>query len=1102
MAGVERPATYRDAGQEQPGATLTIMFEDLEGSTAFAAAYGDQAWRKVQLTHDRLVRAELEAREAIDVVFLGDGYLVAFASASQALGAAVGIQQALLDHGPLHPDQELRVRIGLHTGEVSHDERGHLVGTAVHAASRITGKADGGQVFASHAVRDAAEDDTFADRGLFWLKGFPERWRLYELLWQDPSAGQAAAPTMHLIGRDAELADLRRGREQAEAGHGGLALIAGEPGVGKTSLAEVVMAEARTRGATTLAGHCYQMEAPPYISFVEILETAANLLPPDTMRDVLRDAAPEVARIWPALHRLLPGLPAPLDLPPEQARRYLFTNLADVLDRLSRLHPLVLLLDDLQWADQAALLFLHHLTQRLDDMPVLLLGTYRDIDVQAGLPFADALVTLLRHPDVHRVTLRRLTREAVAQVLDGLADREPPPRLVDVVYRTTEGNPLFVEEVFHHLAEEGRLFDANGDWQTAIALDEVDVPQGVRLLLSQRLARLSPATQRVLATAAVAGRGVGLRLLARLEPEANGELLDALDEAERAHLVTFADQADDTGLRFSHELIRQTLLSGMPTLRRRRMHARVAEELEALRGGDDVPAELAYHLLQAGPTADAAKALHFLQRAGDRAMDAAAFEEALRHFEQGLALQPSDRMTRADLEFGLGRALRSLGRWDEAVERWKEAIDTYEKLGDQRAAGRASWYAAEQLSWIARWDEAIVVAGGGLAALGDVVNADRARLTANAAVMFSAGGYKEAADQMLAEAEGLADELDDPGLLGYILNLRTVHHYFYGQPRLAATVGLRSAELLRAAGDLWNLANVLSFVALDLAFTIDFERTNRIGAEAYELADRLGHFPARWLAHRSTWIEIQTGELERLERFAERDMELIQGLPWTSGALVLAGIVAFRRGRWEEAIQRFHEALDQEVAEALRGGDVAMLFLAYAYIGDRDRAMPLYAEQAPTLTDFGDTATIGAMNMLTTAVEGLWVLGEKAEAARHYPSIASLAGNTGNAVRTWDARLVETLAGIAAAGGREWMAADRHFATALEVAEQMPHLTEQADVRRFSAQMLMDRAGPGDLDRARELLTQAVDGYHRLGMPRHEAMTVAILRQVGPMSVR
>ncbi len=1081
----------------KPQGTLTIMFEDLEGSTAFASAHGDETWREVQRLHDELVRAELEPRHASDVVFLGDGYLAAFAEPNDALDAAVAIQRGISDHHRAATFQPLRVRVGIHTGEVSRDDRGNLVGTAVHAASRITGKAGGGQIFVSQVVRDTAAN-SFADRGLFWLKGFPERWRLFEFLWNDAPSAQQGAST-RLVGRDDELADLRRLSEQSAAGRGHLALIGGEPGVGKTSLAEDVMADATARGAFTLAGHCYQMETPPYIPFVEILETIADLLPPDVLARVLGegDGAQEIARMWPGLHRLLPGLPAPLALPPEQARRYLFTCLTEALDRLSRLRPIVMLVDDLQWADPSTLLFLQHLTQHLQDMPLMVLGTYRDIELKPGLPFADAFESLIRQPAVDRVTLKRLPRDAVAGVLGSLADREPPPRLVDVVYSETEGNPFFVEEVFHHLAEEGKLFDADGEWRTDVAVDEDDVPQSVRLLLGRRIAHLSDDSRGVLTTAAVAGRGVGLMLLQRLEPDQNGSMLDALDEAERAHLISFDPQPRDTRLLFSHELIRQTLIADLPTLKRQRIHAQVAEALEAMYSGEADPtahaSDLCYHLLQAGPLVDPAKTIHQLVMAGNHDIDAAAFEEALRRFEQALALEPADQRTQADVEFGLGTALRGLGRWDEAVERWKHAIDAYMRLGEREAAGRSAWYATEQLMWIARWDEALLVASDGLNALGDLANDARVALTADVAAMFGAGGYKEAADQMFAEAETMAGEIGEPALLGQVLSLETMHMYFSGQPRLAVDVGERSAELLRTARDSWNLANARAFVALTAPMTLDFERSRAAAAEATELAERLGHLPARWLAHRSSLLETQiAGDLEQFERFGARDRELISGLPWDSGSLVFSAEAAFRRGRWDEAIRDHEKAVEQEVSEALRPGDVGMLLLALAYAGDRDRAMALYAEEEPSLTGIGETASIGTDIFLTAAVEALWLLGEKDEAARWYDAILEYRSKTGTIVRTWDARLLETIAGIAAAAGRNWETAERHFETAIAVAEALPHAIEAADVRRFYAQMLAERGADGDRDRARALITDAVDRYRRLGMPRHASMTEAL----------
>ncbi len=1102
--------------EPKPQGTITIMFEDLEGSTAFASAHGDETWREVQRLHDDLVRAELEPRHASDVVFLGDGYLAAFAQPTEALDAAVAIERAVTQHHRLKAFQPLRVRIGIHTGEVSRDERGHLVGTAVHAASRITGKAGGGQIFVSEVVRDAdataSADRAFADRGLFWLKGFPERWRLHELLWNDASSAQTSGAQTHLIGRDDELADLRRLQEQASAGKGRLALIGGEPGVGKTSLAEDVMADAAARGALTLAGHCYQMEAPPYIPFVEILESFADMLPPDVLARVLGegDGAQEIARMWPGLHRLLPELPAPLALPPEQARRYLFTCLTEALDRLSRLRPMVMLVDDLQWADPSTLLFLQYLTQHVADMPVLVLGTYRDIELRPGLPFADTFESLIRQPAVDRLTLRRLPREAVAGVLGSLADREPPPRLVDVVYQETEGNPFFVEEVFHHLAEEGKLFDAEGEWRTDVAVEEDDVPQSVRLLLGRRIAHLSDRARDVLTTAAVAGRGVGLKLLQRLEePDPaqagqagqhgqNGALLDALDEAERAHLVTFDQQPRDTGLLFAHELIRQTLIAELPTLRRQRIHARVADALEAMVGADpqssSLAADLCYHLLQAGPLVDPARTIRQLVLAGRNDIDAAAFEEALRRFEQALALEPEDDRTRADVEFGLGTALRGLGRWDEAVERWKHAIDAYMRLGEREAAGRAAWYATEQLMWIARWDEALLVASDGLNALEDIANGARVGLTADVAAMFSAGGYNEAANQMFAEAEAMAGDLGDDAQRGQVLSLETMHMYFSGQPRRAVEVGARSANLLRAAGDSWNLANALSFVALTAPMMLDFPRSRAAAEEATELAERLGHLPARWLAHRSWWLEtLMSADLESFERFCARDRELISGLPWGSGSLIFSAEAAFRRGRWEEATREREEAVDQEVSEALRPGDAGMHLLGLAYAGEQDEAMRMYAALAPGLTGIGDTATIGNDILLAAAVEALWLLGQREEAARHYEALIAYGEKTGTAVRTWDARLLETLAGIAAAAGRDWSRAERHFEAAIAQAEALPHAVEAADARRFFAQMLTDRDASGDRDRARDLLTDAISRYQRLEMPRHLSMTEELL---------
>src|SRR5437870_1781168 len=240
------------------------------------------------------------------------------------------------------------------------------------------------------------------------------------------------------------------------------------------------------------------------------------------------------------------------------------------------------------------------------------------------------------------MSLQRLPEDGVAALLRALSGQEPPQSLVEVVHAETQGNPFFTEEVFKHLAEEGRLFDEDGRFRPEVAIGELDVPESLRLVLGRRLEHLGEDGRRALAAAAVVGRAFTYELLealGELQPDA---LLDALDEAERARLVApLSDAPDEDRLLFSHELIRQTLLAALSQPRRRRLHLLVAETLERLHATtlDDEASEIAHHLTRAGPAADRRKLLTYLTLAGRRAMRTAGYEDALHHFEQALSLE-------------------------------------------------------------------------------------------------------------------------------------------------------------------------------------------------------------------------------------------------------------------------------------------------------------------------------------------------------------------------------------------------------------------------------------------------------------------------------
>jgi tetratricopeptide (TPR) repeat protein len=804
----------------------------------------------------------------------------------------------------------------------------------------------------------------------------------------------------------------------------------------------------------------------------------------------------------PELRRLFPDIGAPLELPPEQERRYLFNSFQEFLERAARVQPMLLALEDLHWADDATLLLLQHIAQRLGEMPALIVGTYRDVELDVARPLARALEGLVRQRLAHDLALKRLPEAGVEAMLRALSGQEPPASLVEAVYRETEGNPFFVEEVFKHLAEEGKLFDAQGRWRSDLRIGELEVPRGVRLVIGQRLERVCPECRGVLTTAAVIGRGFTFELLEALGEVQTDALLDAVDEAERAHLIASTADGPEARFTFAHELIRQTLLSGLSLPRRQRMHLRVAEAMERVyaRALEEHAADLAYHLNQAGAAADAEKTVRYLTLAGDQAMAAAAFEDALRHYENALSLQPAeDRRARADLLFKRGLALRSVGRWEEALDDWRKALDIYEELGDAGAVGRMSRDVCYQLSWGARFEECLEIGQRGLAALGEGVSAERCRLLGAMGDILSGAGQYVAASSMLAQSLAMAEELGDQRLLGVILQHKAFHHFYHAQYREAVDAGMRGAELLRSAGDLWHLADALYLTQWPLLALGRLDEVAKIGQEVEPLAARVGHLGALVLAQSIRAIRelMLTGDIEALQESLWEILELARsiGFGWVSVFHMWLGLGHFWGGQWEKALQDFQEAVKVEPAGFYAGAAWGYLSLFKAYAGDSNGALAMLEQKRQNLPRPGRANTMGTWTMLLAAVEGLAVLGERDEASKLYPLVEEAVHSLALLIEL-GAGLLQTVAGMAAAAGGQWEKAEEHYQTALRQAHELPNLIEQPEVRRWYARMLIDRNAPGDRDKAFRLLTEAIAMYRRIGMPKHVEMAEALLEEV------
>jgi eukaryotic-like serine/threonine-protein kinase len=359
-------------------------------------------------------------------------------------------------------------------------------------------------------------------------------------------------------------------------------LLGGSMGVGKTRLATEVAAYAADQGFLALIGHCYEREEPcPYLPFAEIIETALSQAPSlQEFRQWLGDTAAELALILPRLRRLFPDILPPPELPPQQMRRSLFQSLTECLARVSRRMPLFLILDDLQWADEATLALVHYLATRVGQLPVIIIGTYRDSRLDTSPALGRTLEELLRM-GLRPLKLAGLSEDAVGQLLQHLSHREPPLQLVRVIYAETQGNPFLVEELYRHLVAEGRMFDEAGALRADVSVAEIGVPDNVRLVLERRLERLGEEARSVLTAAVAIAPCFGFRLLQMLQDRtALDDLLVSLEQAQRLGLLVSRGDGQGASFAFAQELVRQTLLATISAPRRQLLHVRTTEALE------------------------------------------------------------------------------------------------------------------------------------------------------------------------------------------------------------------------------------------------------------------------------------------------------------------------------------------------------------------------------------------------------------------------------------------------------------------------------------------------------------------------------------------
>ena len=685
-------------------------------------------------------------------------------------------------------------------------------------------------------------------------------------------------------------------------------LLTGEPGIGKSRLADELAAHAQAGGATVLWGRCWEAGgAPAYWPWVQALRTYVRDRDHETLRRQLGAGTSDLAHLLPDVRDLFPDVPEPHDLESEGARFRLFDAVATFLRNASDEAPLVLVLDDLHVADAPSLLMLQFVAGGIGEARVTLLGIYRDPDPDRDGEEDVRLTDLSRTASV-RVALRGLGAADVASYVRSTADLEPPPSVVDAIVRETEGNPLFVGEVVRLLAAEG-LIDrpVHASWH-------LTVPRGVRDVIGRRLRHVSPECIDILTLASVLGREFGLDALELLSGRSADELLAVLDQAAAARVV--AEVPGTTArLRFAHALIRDTLYDGLTPARRLVLHRSAGEALEALYGRHPEPhlTELAHHFAVAAPAGDVEKAVAYAQRAGARASELLAHEEAARLYELALSVleldRGSDEALDCRLNLELGDALARGGDLARAKDAFLRAASIARSLGDAEALAIAALGYGGRIVWARPAGDRLVVAllEEALVMLGEQDSPLRTRVLARLAGALRDERSPERRIRLGEDAVTAARRLGDDATLAYALGgLCAAQHALANHERRLEVAG-ELRELALAIEDRESVGDALTAALLVHATRNDFAAVRADMAAYAAIAEQLAQPSQAWLSRSlDAMVALHEGRLEEAELLVPAAYELgrrAQAFESLSAFAVQLFLLRRERGRLEDAAE-------------------------------------------------------------------------------------------------------------------------------------------------------------------------------------------------------
>jgi class 3 adenylate cyclase/tetratricopeptide (TPR) repeat protein len=910
----------------------TFLIADVRGYTRFTLENGDAAAARLASRFAELAHEVVDAYGGEVVELRGDEALAVFTSARQALWAGTALQERFIAAQIVDPSLPLHVGIGIDAGEAIPVEGGYR-GAALNLAARLCSIAERGEVLCSESVVHLArklEGLEYRPRSMVMLKGFAEPVAVVQVVPTEESAETApveeiispseleqALPTGGFLGslargtlvaRERELEQVLEYVDRAADRHGQMVLLAGEPGAGKTRLAQEVTSHLHQGGFLIAAGRCYEPEQTvPYYPFLDALSTAYAFTPAEIRR--------QAAHRWPYLGAILPEqIDVPEAATGHDDQQRVFRAVTSFLDTVSSTRPVALLLDDLHWADDSSLKLLLHLARHTIDLPIFILCTYRDVEVGRKHPLEGALRDLNREELVTRVDIKRLPEEGTAALVSAtMGGTEVSNDFARLVHRRTEGNPYFVEQVLRVLIERGDIYRRDDHWERR-SIEEIEVPESVRSVVGNRLSRLNEDHQEVLRHASVLGQTFTFDDLLGMGDRSEDALEDALEAIGAAGLTR------TTGgevYAFDHALTQQSLYEELSPRRRRRLHLSAGAALERLpeSARQQRVSELAWHFLQGD---DPERALLYSLQAGDGAEAVFAHGDAESHYRTALELARDNGDTRHETDAlqKLGGALRLSGRYAEAQEVLERAAELYQQLDDREAElgvvaqiGRLHAVRGTSEEGIKRVLPVVLeLEHEGVETLSSTCTA---ALYVSLAGLYFRGGKWLDLVHVSDEAVRLSEDAGNDRLVAEAEQERGRAFSLLGQTDDARRALDRAIHLARSVGDLLTLRNSLNSVAFLQRRDGDLRGAADSYRQALEQSERLG----------------DPGDI--------------------AFARFVLGRVYVEQGKWREAREQFEPAVNAaRSADTSWYSSYSMAGLGYLNLleGERDQGMRDLAE--------------------------------------------------------------------------------------------------------------------------------------------------------------